>query len=95
MSMIQYMLDELHGTFEENYFPGNIFYKGPKSEEAEEGEEETRSERLKLNTRAALDELHKQEQFISADPANQEGEHGKLREVRTSQRVLYYPQRFG
>lgn len=43
MSMLQYMLDELHGTFEENYFPGNIFYKGQKkSEEAEkEGEEET------------------------------------------------------
>ena len=41
MSMLQYMLDELHGTFEENYFPGNIFYKGPKSKATEEeGEEE-------------------------------------------------------
>lgn len=40
MNMIQYMLYELHKTFEENYFPGNIFYKGPKSEETEEGEEE-------------------------------------------------------
>ena len=37
MSMIQYMLYELHRTFEENYFPGNIFYKGPKGEETEKG----------------------------------------------------------